>query len=338
MIPAKTTAGSCALVVGANGFLGSHVVKALALQGRKVRALVRQSSKLEALTGLDVEICYGDVLEPASLKKAMHGCATVFHCAVDTRAWLSDPSPLYRCNVDGLVNSMDAALACNVQRFIFTSSIATIGLNKRRMPNESDIFDWHERAPAYILARVAAEERLFAYCRDRRLPGIAMCVANTYGPEDFQPTPHGQMLWLAASSRIPVLNCGAPCVDIRDAAQALILAEQCGTIGERYIIASDFLQQVDLYGIAAAVLGRKPPLRIPVCIAYCMAWINQTLAALRGQKDVRFCTNSVFLSHIFPELDHSKATAELDWRPRPIQETIRDAVNWFRNHNQSTEA
>src|ERR1044071_5243904 len=110
------------LVTGASGFVGSHTARLLVNQGRKVRVFLRQTSKLDALEGLPVEKCYGDALDAASLRRAMEGCSTVFHCVVDPRFYLTDPSPLFRNNVDGLVNSMDAALACNVKRFVFCST------------------------------------------------------------------------------------------------------------------------------------------------------------------------------------------------------------------------
>jgi len=98
-----------ALVLGASGFLGSHVAKELVKQGRDVRILVRETSDTRATDHLDVERCYGDVMDRDSLDKAMAGCDSIFYCVVDTRAWLRDPAPLYRVNVDGLTNAMDAA-------------------------------------------------------------------------------------------------------------------------------------------------------------------------------------------------------------------------------------
>ncbi len=117
-----------ALVAGANGFVGSQVTRQLVAAGRPTRVLLRKTSNTESIDDLQVERHLGDVSDVDSLKAAMRGCGTVFYSVVDTRAWLSDPAPLYRCNVDGLVNAMDAAIAEGVQRFVFTSSMATIGI------------------------------------------------------------------------------------------------------------------------------------------------------------------------------------------------------------------
>lgn len=324
------------LVTGASGFMGSHITRQLVAQGRKVRVLLRKSSKTEALEGLAVDIHYGDVLDPASLKAAMAGCSTVFYSVVDPRFWLTDQTPIYRNNVEGLVNAMDAALECGIERFIFTSTMGTLGLNPRGPVTEEIEFNWQKTAPPYILARKEAEDKLLDYSRNKGLPGVALCVANTYGPQDYQPTPHGDMLWKVASGRVNVtLDVGAPPVDIRDAAEAALLAEQHGRIGERYIISNKFISNQEFFTIATKVGGVKPPRLIPQWVAYFFAGITEFFYKLTGKKDYLVSTKAVYLSNVFQEMDNSKARKELHWNPRPIEETIKDAVEWYAQHEKS---
>ncbi|TXS96169.1 NAD-dependent epimerase/dehydratase family protein [Parahaliea maris] len=318
-----------ALVVGANGYMGSQTTRQLVATGRKVRVLVRKNSNTASIDDLPVERCYGDVLDIGSLRAAMQGCGTVFYSVVDTRAWLTDPTPLYRCNVEGLRNAIEAATSCAIDRFVFTSSMATIGRKPGDTASEEDEFNWWERAPHYIRSRVEAENLLLGACREHNLPGIALCVANTYGPEDYQPTPHGGLLWQAAKGRGVALDCAAPTVDIRDAAAAALLAERFGATGERYIVANRFIGQVELYTMAASQLGRQAPRTIGLKMAYVMATISEWLAKLTGKKDVQLCRDSVFLSEVFGPLDNSKAIDDLGWEPRPIEDTVRDAIAWF---------
>jgi dihydroflavonol-4-reductase len=326
------------LVTGASGFVGSHTARLLARQGRKVRALLRRTSNTQALQGLPIEIFHGDVLDPASLRVAMDGCASVFHCVVDARFWLTDPTPIYRNNVDGLVNAMEAALACQVQRFIFTSTMGTLGTNPDGPVTEDIQFNWRDRASPYILARLEAENRFLAYCRDKGLPGVALCVANTYGPQDFGPTPHGKALWDTARGAMKAtLDAGAPTVDIRDVAQAAVLAETRGRLGERYIIANEFIRNRDFYTLAAAHLGNPPPKFIPLSIAHAISWIGERALKLLGRKDHLILTDAVFLSNLFQRMDNSKARRDLGWEPRPIAETIRDAVDWFAEHERTSQ-
>jgi dihydroflavonol-4-reductase len=318
------------LVAGASGFVGSHTARLLAQRGRTMRVLLRKSSNTEAVRDLGAEIVHGDVLDLGSLRRAMDGVGTVFYSVVDPRFWLTDQTPIWRNNVEGLVNAMDAALTCGVERFVFTSSMGTLGINPNGPVTEEIPFNWRDRAPPYILARLEAENRFLACCRDQGLPGVALCVANTYGPEDFGPTPHGKALWdVARGAPFITWDAGAPTVDIRDVAEAALLAEQHGRIGERYIIANEFVRNRDLYAMAAAAGGVKAPRVLPLGVARVLASSIERVLKLLRRKDYLVRADAVFLSNVFQRMDTSKARRELHWNPRPIEETIRDAVAWY---------
>jgi dihydroflavonol-4-reductase len=318
------------LVAGASGFVGSHITRLLVERGRSVRVMLRPSSKVEALAGLSVEVVHGDVLDPASLRAAMQGCGTVFYSVVDPRFWLTDQTPIIRNNVEGLENAIDAALSCGVERFIFTSSMGTLGLNPQGPVTEDIPFNWMDRAPPYIRARLEAENRFLAACREKSLPGVALCVANTYGPHDYQPTPHNGNLWETASGKAKfAVDVSQPTVDIRDVATAALLAETRGQLGERYIIANEFISNRDFYAMAAAETGQAVPKLLPYPLAYTMAWVAERVARLTGKRDSAFTTDAIRLANIFRNMDHGKAVRDLGWRPRPLSETVRDTVTWF---------
>lgn len=324
------------LVTGASGFVGSHTARLLVKEGRRVRVLLRKTSNQEALRDLPVEIFYGDALDPNSLRSAMQGCSSVFHCIVDPRFYLTDPAPLFRNNVDGLINSMDSALACGVERFIFCSTMGTLGRNPNGPVTEDIEFNWYDKAPPYIRSRREAEDQFNRYCREKGLPGVAVCIANTYGPEDYQPTPQGKMLWEVANGKMRIMwDAAQPTVDIRDAAQAMLLAEKRGRIGERYIIANKYGRYGELFGVAASEGGQKPPIVLPLALAYIGAWIGEQIFKLFQRKDYLVRSDAVFLSIAFGELDSSKAKEELGWKPRPWIETVRDSIAWFGQRNET---
>lgn len=323
------------LVAGASGFVGSHIARLLVEQGRKVRVLLRKTSSVAALEGLQVEIVHGDVLDPVSLRAAMRDCETVFYSVVDPRFWLTDQTPIQRNNVEGLVNAMDVALECGVSRFIFTSTMGTLGLNPDGPVTETIPFNWLDRAPPYIRARLEAENRFLEYCRKRNLPGVALCVANTYGPQDYQPTPHNGALWQVASGRQSlIVDVGQPTVDIRDVAEAALLAETRGRPGERYIIANEYVSNRALFGMVVAVRGRPMPRVMPYRVACAIAWTIERVVKLLGRKDNIISTDAMYLSNVFREMDNSKARRELGWSPRPVRETVQDAVEWFAAREQ----
>ena len=292
--------------------------------------MLRPSSKLDALKGLDVEVVHGDVRDAASLRAAMQGCATLFYSVVDPRFWLTDQTPIWRNNVEGLENAIDAAVETGIERFIFTSSMGTLALKPDGPVTEDIPFNWMDRASPYIHARLEAETRFLAACRDKRLPGVALCVANTYGPDDYQPTPDNGNLWHTASGKLKVaVDVIQPTVDIRDVAEAALLAEVSGRAGERYIIANEFVRNRDFFALAVAQTGQRPPKFMPYKLAYGIAWTAERMGKLMGRTDMMLTSDAVYLSNVFRKMDNSKALRELGWTPRPIAETVHDAVAWF---------
>jgi dihydroflavonol-4-reductase len=208
--------------------------------------------------------------------------------------------------------------------------MGTLGFNPDGPVTEDIPFNWRDRASPYILARLEAEKQMLSRCRDKGLPGVALCVANTYGPEDFAPTPHNDNLWqVAKGATKAVMDSSQPTVDIRDVAEAALSAEFHGRIGDRYIIANEYISNRDFYALAVAQTGVRPPKIIPHWVAGAMAGIAEPYFKLTGKKDYLLSKDAVFLSGAFKQMDNSKARHELHWTPRPISETVRDAVAWF---------
>jgi dihydroflavonol-4-reductase len=332
-------AGAKKLVMGASGFLGSHVTRQLVERGDDVRVILRRTSSTKAIEDLDVEYHYGDIFDDAALRTAMAGCDDVFYCVVDTRAWLGDPAPLFRTNVEGLRHVLDAAVDADLRRFVFTSTIGTIGIPTERRPaTEEDEFNWPDKGGGYVLSRVEAENLVMRYAKERGLPAVAMCVSNTYGPRDWQPTPHGQQLALAATGRSPfyVKDWTGEVVGIEGAATALLLAAEKGRSGERYIISERFMSVGELYETAAGATGVKPPrFGVPLWAMYALGYAGDVARGVL-RRDFVLSSRSVRLMHIWPTLDHGKAERELGWQPEPVQDAVRRAAQFFRENQSSS--
>ena len=140
------------LVTGANGFVGAAVVRALLAAQRRVRGLVRAGSERRNLAGVPIEVVVGDITDPQSLSTAMRGCSAVFHVAADYRLWVADPDSMYRTNVAGSVNVLEAAAAAGVERMVYTSSVAVLGSNADRSPAD-------EATPVSIDAMIGVYKR-----------------------------------------------------------------------------------------------------------------------------------------------------------------------------------
>jgi dihydroflavonol-4-reductase len=317
------------LVIGASGFLGSHVTRQLVDTGADVRVMLRHSSSTKGIDDLDVERCYGDVFDDDALRAAMTGCDVVYYCVVDARMWLRDPEPLFRTNVEGLRHVLDAALDADLKKFVFTSTTGALAISDSRVVTEDDPHNW-DQGGAYIEARVAAEDMLMSYVHDKGLPAVAMCISTTYGPRDWAPTPHGAMLAAVATGRLPFyMGYSAEVVGIEDAARAMLLAAEHGRTGERYIISDRYMSTRELHQIAATAVGRRPPrIGIPLAVLRAGARVNDLMARLLG-RDLPFAYVGIRMVELMSPLDHSKAERELGWTPQPVEDSIRKAAVFF---------
>ncbi|GAY15019.1 epimerase [Mycobacterium sp. shizuoka-1] len=330
----RDVAGTDKLVLGASGFLGSHVTRQLVERGDAVRVMLRPTSSTRGIDDLPVRRFYGDILDDAVLREAMDGCDVVFHCVVDTRANLRDPAPLYRTNVEGLRHVLDVAVRADLRRFVFTSTIGTIGLGSGGLVDEDTPFTWGRKAGGYIGSRVAAEQLVMDYCREKALPAVALCVSNTYGGGDWQPTPHGSLVAAAARGKLPFYLAGmaTEVVGIDDAARALVLAADHGRVGERYIISERYLSYRELYETAARAAGRAAPRwGIPKPVMTAIGALGG-LAAAATRRDLPLNPTTVRLMHIMAPMDHGKAVRELGWQPHDVHESIRQAAEFFTRH------
>lgn len=331
------------LVIGANGFLGSHVTRQLVAAGHDVRAMVREGAKTHGIDDLDVTRFHGDIWDTDTLTEAMRGCDDVYYCVVDARGWLRDPSPLFRTNVDGTRNVLDVAVspevAATLHRFVYTSSYVTVGRRRGRRATEDDVIGERGITP-YVRSRVKAEELVLRYARQRGLPAVAMCVSTTYGSGDWGRTPHGAIIAGAAFGKLPFVMSGIEleAVGIDDAARAMILAAEHGRVGERYLISEKMISNAEVARIAAEAVGVPPPSkRIPLPVAYALAAAGSAKARLR-RTDERLSLESLRLMRAEAPLDHSKAERELGWQPRPVEESIAEAATFWMSLRKAKSA
>ncbi|OBG58012.1 MULTISPECIES: NAD-dependent epimerase/dehydratase family protein [unclassified Mycobacterium] len=319
------------LVIGANGFLGSHVTRQLVADGAQVRAMVRPNANTRSIDDLELTRFLGDVFDDATLREAMDGVDDVYYCVVDTRAWLRDPAPLFRTNVDGLRNVLDVAVnQPQLRRFVFTSTYATVGRRHGHVATEEDVIRSRELTP-YVQSRVQAENLVMRYVAEAGLPAVAMCVSTTYGSGDWGGTPHGAFIAGAVFGKLPFLMNGIQLevVGVDDAARAMILAAEHGRIGERYLVSDRMIALNDVVRIAADEAGTPPPQRsISVPMLYALAAAGTLKARLTG-KDAELSLTSVRMMRAEAEVDSSKAKRELGWQPRPVEESIREAARFW---------
>ncbi|GED97962.1 NAD-dependent epimerase/dehydratase family protein [Gordonia crocea] len=319
------------VVIGASGFLGAHVVRDLVDCGEEVRAVVRTTSDTRGIDGLEVERVTGDIFDPASMHAAIAGCDVVYYCVVDARPWLRDATPMWRTNVEGLRGVLDVVARADLRRFVFTSSVATIGIPAAGPATEEVRNNWMRRGGEYVQTRVAAEDMVMTYRDTHGLPAVAMCVANTYGAGDYLPTPHGGMVKAAVYGKMPfyVEGIGAEVVGIADAARAMTLAADRGRPGERYIVAERYMSPKEIFAVACEAVGVEPPSKA-VSVRRLTAMAGAASLAPRLRRTTSLLTpTSVRLMHIMPRMDHGKAVGELGWAPAPTPDAIAEAARFY---------
>jgi len=333
-----STTGQRALVMGASGNVGACVVRHLVERGDDVRVLLRKSSSTKGIDGLDVERRYGDIFDTDAVTAAMADRDVVYYCVVDTRAELRDPAPLFKTNVEGLRGVLDIALTASLRRFVFLSTIGAIAIGRNGGPvDEGTPYDWAGEGGAYIESRRQAEDLVLSYARDRGLPGVVLNVSNPYGPPDWQPR-QGALIELAATGKMPfyLRDQGSEVVGIDDAAEAFLLAAEHGRAGERYIVSERYMTYREMFTAAADAVGVKPPrFGIPIAALHALSRVVGAASALTG-RDFAMSPTSARLVELTGPVDHGKATRELGWQPKPTEDSIRRAAQFYVERRKRT--
>ena len=251
--------GLC-LVTGATGFVGSAVARVLLKAGHPVRVLARPRSDRRNLKGLSVEIVQGSLEDAASLAAAVAGCRYLFHVAADYRLWVPDPGAMFRANVEGTRELMLAALAAGVERIVYTSSVATLGIVSDGVADEETPSRAEDMIGPYKRSKFQAEAVVRDLVAERSLPAVIVNPSTPIGPGDIKPTPTGRLIVEAAQGRVPgFVDTGLNVVHVEDVALGHLLAADAGEIGRRYILGGENMSLAEILAEVARQTGRRPP-------------------------------------------------------------------------------
>jgi len=321
-----------ALVTGATGFVGAAVARALLADGWQVRVLARPGSDRSNLAGLPVELAEGDLTKPATLAPAVADCTGLFHVAADYRLGARDPEQLYRSNVDGTRNILNAARSAGVARVVYTSSVATIGIPPGGLPgNEESPAGLSDMIGHYKRSKFLAEE----VAREAAGGAMAVVIVNPstpVGPGDVKPTPTGRIVLDAAAGKMPAyVDTGLNIVHVADVAVGHLLAYRHGRSGERYILGGEDMSLQQILAQIASLVGRRPPsIRLPYGVILPIAYVAEAVAAVTGRPG-RLTLEGVRMSRKLMFFSSAKAERELGYRARPPVEAFADAIAWFRD-------
>lgn len=312
-------------VTGATGFIGWHVARSLVARGHRVRALVRPASRLREL---EVETVIGDLRDRASLERAAGGCGLVFHVAGDYRLWARHPDDLYRSNVDGTRNMLDAARKAGVERVVYTSTVGCIGIPVTGIGDEQTAVSLDEMTGAYKRSKFLAEQVALEFA-GTGFPVVIVNPTAPVGDHDFKPTPTGKIVVDFLRGAMPAfVDTGLNLVDVRDVAEGHRLACERGQPGERYILGCENLTLEQILRKLARVSGREAPTRsIPYPLAY-VAGAASTAWARLGGREPQIPLDGVRMARKKMWVSHEKARRELGYSPGPVDEALKRAVDW----------
>ena len=322
-----------ALVTGATGFVGAAVARALLGSGWQVRVLARRGSDRRNLKNLDVEVSEGDLADSSSLQRAAQGRDALFHVAADYRLGARDPAELYRANVEGTRNVLNAAHRAGVQRIVYTSSVATIGIPADGTPgDELSANSLENMIGHYKRSKYLAEEVV----REAAQGGLSVVIVSPstpVGPGDVKPTPTGQLVLDAAAGRMPAyVDTGLNIVHVDDVAAGHLLAYERGKPGERYILGGQDMSLREILEVIARLEGRNPPrVRLPYGLVLPIAYVAEGFARLTGRSG-RITLEGVRMSRKKMFFSSAKAARELGYRWRPPVQAFEDAIRWFRDN------
>lgn len=323
------------LVTGATGFVGSAIVRRLLAGGidGPVRVLIRAGSDCSNIEGLPLDIVVGDLRDRQSLVRAIKGCGVVFHAAADYRLWVPDPETMYAINVQGTEHLMQAALEEGVRKIVYTSSVATIKpANDGSPADEGSLATLEDMVGHYKRSKFLAECTVLNMVRDQRLPAVVVNPSTPVGPRDNHMTPTGKMILRAASGCMPAyVDTGLNFVHVDDVAAGHLLAFERGDIGERYILGAENMTLRQMLALLAQVAPIKAPrVRLPINLIVPFAYIAEAWARATGGNEPLLTVDGVRLARKPMYFSSQKAIAELEYRPRPVLEAFKDAVEWFR--------
>lgn len=323
------------VITGATGHIGNVLVRELLSRGENVRAVVPPWEDTMPLDGLAVEIVEGDVRDVASLARAFEGADLVYHLAGIVAITAGMRELLDEVNVEGTRNVVQACLESGVLRLVYTSSIHAIEepphgiVIDEKLPFNPDgtLGDYgRSKAEASLEVLKGVEQGLDA---------VIVCPTGVIGPYDYAPSEMGQLMIRVAQGKLKASVEGAyNFVDVRDVATGLMLAAQKGRTGESYILSGERIAVDQLMAMLEEITGVKAPsFKVPLALARAGAEFAPLYYKVTNTKPL-FTSYSIEVLGSNCLTTCAKARRELGYSPRPLRESVADAIHWFRENGK----
>ncbi len=321
-------------ITGATGFVGGHVARRYAAEGAELRLLTRQTSRLDALAGLNADTVVGDLREPERLRSALSGCDVLVHVAADYRLWVRDPKEMYAANVDGTRELLRIAREVGVKRVVYTSSVATMGFKADgTIVNEDTPVSLADMIGHYKRSKFLAEQEAIRAARDGQHV-IILNPTTPIGPGDVKPTPTGRIIVDFLNRKFPAyVDTGLNLVDVDEVGRMHVAALDRGTPGERYILGGENLTLKQILDRMSSITGLPSPKRkVPHAVAMTFAFFDETFTGKLRGREPRATVEAVRMGKKMMFASSAKAERDLGFKVLPVYPALRAAIDWFIAH------
>jgi dihydroflavonol-4-reductase len=323
---------SSTLVTGGAGFIGSHLVRRLLLEGGRVRVFELPAAPVQHLPLDRIDVVRGDVRDPAAVGRAVRDCSVVYHLAANPQLWTQRRGSFHQVNYLGTVNVLRAALAAGARRVLHTSTESILTRVRQGGPiTEDQDVAFREVLGPYCRSKWRAERFAFQLAR-LGAPVVIVNPTLPVGPGDLGRSPPTQMMLdFCRGRRKEYLDARLNLIDVRDVAEGMVRAAERGRPGVRYLLGHQNLSVREVFGLLAGLTGLpEPRWRVPYLLALTAAYVSEFVADVATHRVPAATVTGVRLTRRAMHFDPRRSLEELGLRPRPVAESLADAVAWFR--------
>lgn len=318
-------------ITGASGHIGNCLVQELIKQGATIKALDHDSKSI--LNKMDVELIQGDLLEPESLVNLCEGADVVFHLAAQIAIENKSAATVYETNVTGTKNMIKAANHARVRKFIHFSSIHAfkIGSPDQMLDESRSLVETNKII--YEFTKAEGEREVMKAVTEG-LNAVILNPTAVIGPFDYRGSLLGQALLKIYQHKLPFLVSGGyNWVDVRDVVSAAINAIDCGRRGEKYILSGEYCSLKELSALISNISGSRNPVIIPVSLARIACPFFEAYSLITKKQPLYTSQSLDILINSPVDISNAKARMELHYESRPLEKTLRDTFDWYRENN-----
>ncbi len=321
------------LVTGADGLLGSNVIRYLLKHRHEVVAFLLEGSTAETIKGLAVEFAFGNLLDKESLCRAIRGCDMVIHAAANTSIWPERSELVRRVNIEGTSNLVEAALEADVKRMVYIGTANSFGFGSKENPgDETRPYCSAKYGLDYMDSKCEAQQLVLKAVKERHLPALILNPTFMLGPYDFKPSA-GAMIKAVYQGKVPgYTGGGRNYIAVKDVAHAVVNALTMGRVGECYICGHRNLNYKEAFRLIAQTIGVKTPsIPIPGAVSKAFGALGTWYGRLSGTAP----TVSSAIARISADEHYfsaAKAIRELQLPQSDLRIAIRESFEWMRDH------